>query len=158
MENQKRNTFGKMKERSIKFAFAVDVTNLFQPEYFGNADKFLIYEWKGNELIFLHETVNPFKSLDEELGIHQKGMAIIEFLRDIDVESLVSRQFGKNIQIVNRYFIPVIINAISPVDVLAVLLKHINWIKEELNYEPTEFKLFTIRKGIMKSVISGKRT
>ena len=137
---------------------AVDVNNLFQLNYFGNADKFLIYEWKGNELIFVQETVNPFKSLDEEQGIHPKGMAIIELLRNMGVESLVSGQFGKNIQMVNRYFIPVIINAETPGDVLPVLLKHINWIEEELNNEPTEFNLFTITKGVMKSVISGKST
>ena len=51
-----------MKEKSIKFELAVEVENLFLPNYFGNADKLLNYEWKGNELIFVQETVNPFKT------------------------------------------------------------------------------------------------
>jgi predicted Fe-Mo cluster-binding NifX family protein len=158
MEKLKRKTVGKMNERLIKFALAVDANNFFQPEHFGNADKFLIYEWKGNELIFLQEVINPFKSLDEEHGAYKKGMAIIELLKNMSVKSLVSKQFGENIKLVNSYFIPVIIHAETPGEVLPVLLKHIEWIEEEVNNERAEFKLFTIKKGIMKSEISGKIT
>jgi len=157
MEKQKRNTIGRMKEKSIKFAMAVDANNFFQSEHFGNANKFLIYEWKGNELTFLQEKINPFRSLDEEHGAYKKGMAIIELLKNMSVKALVSKQFGQNIQIVNSYFIPVIIHAGTPDEVLPVLTKHINWIEEELNNESAEFNLFTIKKGVMKTAITNNR-
>jgi predicted Fe-Mo cluster-binding NifX family protein len=158
MEKQKRNIVGKMKEKSIKFAMAVDANNFFQSEHFGNANKFLIYEWKGHEMIFMQEVINPFKSLDEEYGAYKKGMAIIELLMKMGVKLVVSKQFGENIKLANSYFIPVIINAETPEEVLPVLLKHIKWIEEEVNNERAEFKLLTIKKGIIKSEISGKIT
>jgi predicted Fe-Mo cluster-binding NifX family protein len=106
-------------------------------------------------LIFREETVNPFKLFDEEQehGVHKKGMAIIELLKNLGVKSLVSKQFGQNIQIVNSYFIQVIIYMETPDEVSPLLIKHIKWTEEKLNNEPAEFKLFTIKK-IQKIVIT----
>jgi hypothetical protein len=65
----------------------------------------------------------------------------------------VSRQFGKNIQTVNKLFIPVIVNSETTDEVVSILKKHIRWIEDELTNKTLEYKLFTIRNGILKTII-----
>ena len=78
---------------------------------FGNAEKFLIYEWVNNEFFFLKEEANRFKNLDDDhkSGSERKGKVIIDFLKSLEINVLVSIKFGRNIQMVNRNFIPVIV-------------------------------------------------
>ncbi len=141
-----------MNSKSIRFAFAVNQQNGFETQNFGKADKFLIYEWANNEFIFLKEEVNHFKKLDEDQnGSVRKGAAIVDFLKSKDIKVLVSIKFGQNVQMVNRNFIPVIVFRETPDDVVLQLRKHIKWIEDELRNKPGEFKLFTIRNGIMKT-------
>ena len=59
------------------------------------------------------------------------GDAIIKLLKGKDVNVLVSMQFGKNIKMVNEYFIPVIIYSETPEDTVNILNKHLHWIKDE---------------------------
>jgi predicted Fe-Mo cluster-binding NifX family protein len=101
-----------MKSKSIRFAFAVNQLNTFEPHNFGNADKFLIYDWVNNDFLFLKEEANRFKDLDDDHvnGSERKGKAIISFLKNLDINVLVSIKFGKNIQMVNTSFIPVIVS------------------------------------------------
>jgi predicted Fe-Mo cluster-binding NifX family protein len=144
-----------MNNKPIKFALAVNHFNAFEPKNFGNADKFLFYEWINNEFIFLNEVVNQYKSSTEEHagGSVEKGRAIIDFLKSHDITVLVSTRFGKNIQMVNRNFIPVIVFSETPEEVIATLRRHIKWIEDEFRNRPLEFKLFTIKKGILKTTI-----
>ena len=144
-----------MNNKSVKFAFAVNKVNAFEPKNFGNADKFLIYEWINNEFILLQAETNPFKNLDEELpeGSTRKGQAIIDLLKSSNVNVLVSIKFGKNIQMVNSSFIPVIVSSETPDEVITTLKKHIKWIEDELKNKPAEFKLFTVKNGILKTPI-----
>ncbi|MEA3445556.1 MAG: hypothetical protein U9R19_12620, partial [Bacteroidota bacterium] len=72
-------------------------------------------------------------------------------LRNKNVKVLVSRQFGKNIKLINKYFIPILIYEESPEQAGKILYKYIDWIKDELNDKETGFKLFTIKNGILKS-------
>lgn len=142
----------------IIFAFAVNQLNGFEPEHFGNADKYLIYKWENNELVFLKEEINIFKNHDEtqEHGLKEKGRVIIDLLQNLNVNVLVSRQFGKNIQMINRHFIPVIVFSDIVKEVGVILKKHIKWIEDELNNKPGEFKLFTIKNGILKTAIQDR--
>jgi predicted Fe-Mo cluster-binding NifX family protein len=144
-----------MNNKSIKFAFAVNQLNAFEPQNFGNADKFLIYEWVNNDFRFLKEEANRFKNLDDDHvnGSERKGKAIIAFLKSLDINVLVSIKFGKNIQMVNSSFIPVIVSSETPEDVKMAVKKHIKWIEDELNNRPQEFKLFTIKNGILKTAV-----
>jgi|WetSurSiteA1Bulk_404760.scaffolds.fasta_scaffold136070_1 predicted Fe-Mo cluster-binding NifX family protein len=144
-----------MKSKSIRFAFAVNQLNVFEPQNFGNADKFLIYEWVNNDFLFLKEEANLFKDLDEDHvnGSERKGRAIIAFLKNLDINVLVSIKFGKNIQMVNNSFIPVIVSSETPEEVKLAVKKHIKWIEDELINRPEEFKLFTIKNGILKTAI-----
>jgi predicted Fe-Mo cluster-binding NifX family protein len=144
-----------MNTNSIRFAFAVDQFNSFKSRHFGDAEKYLIYEWNDNEIIFLKEEINRFKDLDEEQthGSKKKGEAIIDFLKGLNINVLVSRQFGRNIQLVNRHFIPVIVFEDIPGKAITVLTKHIKWIVDELNNKPVDYKLFTLKNGVLKTSI-----
>lgn len=144
-----------MKSKSIRFAFAVNQLNAFEPQNFGHADKFLIYEWVDNDFLFLKEEANRFKDLDDdhENTSERKGKAIIAFLKDLDINVLVSIKFGKNIQMINTSFIPVIVSSETPDEVKLTLKKHMKWIEEEFKNKPQEFKLFTMKNGILKTTI-----
>ncbi len=142
---------------NIHLAMAVDHSHNFQSKHFGDADQYLIYEWKNNELVLFSCENNLFQNFDEEVehGSQKKGQAIINFLKEKGVNVLVSKQFGRNIRMVNRHFIPVIIYSETPVEVLPVLTKHMRWIEDELHNNPPEHKLFTIKYGVLKTAIKG---
>ena len=139
----------------LKFAFGVNSNNQFVKNHFGDTDKFLIYEANLGNLEFHSEEKNNFKHMDEtrEHGSKKKGLAIIEFLKNKGVNVLVSMQFGKNIKIINEYFIPVIIYSNQPEQVISTLNHHMHWISDELDNASSNFKLFTIKSGILKSVV-----
>ncbi|MBN2350567.1 MAG: hypothetical protein JXJ22_17145 [Bacteroidales bacterium] len=144
-----------MNKKPIRFAMAVNHASHFEAKHFGDADKYLIFEWSMDELHFLKEEINAFKNLDEkqEHGLQKKGKAIIDLLQNLNIKVLVSRQFGKNIQMVNSYFIPVIVYKETAEDVGLILKKHIKWIEDEIANNPEEHKLFTIKNGILKTTI-----
>jgi len=139
----------------IKVVFAVNFLNCFEPKHFGDADKYLIYKWDNDELVYLNEIHNLLKTYDEEQehGSQKKGRAIIDLLKNSGVKVLVSKQFGKNIQMVNRHFIPVIVYTEKPHEAVQVLKKHMKWIEDELKNRPQEFKLFTLKNGVLKTII-----
>ena len=105
---------------------AVNHSGHFEPKHFGETDKYLIYEWTNGRFVFLQEEINKFKDFDEEQehGVQKKGLVIIDFLRSLNVNILVSKQFGRNIQMVNHHFIPVIISEDTQGQVLEILTKH----------------------------------
>ena len=140
---------------NIKFAFAVNSFNQFQKKHFGDADKYLIYESNGSDLQLIEEVENPFKD-DEFEKVHgsaKKGKSIIQFLKDKGVIVLVSKQFGQNLKLVNKHFIPIIIFEDEPDDVLDVISRHWHWIHDELTAEKDNYSLFTIKSGVLKSKI-----
>ncbi len=134
---------------------AVDHSQNFQSKHFGDADQYLIYEWENNEINFVGTEINVYKKYDEEVehGSQKKGQAIIDFLKTKGVNVLVSKQFGRNIRMVNHHFIPVIIYNETPESVIPVLNKHMRWIEDEIRNNPPEHKLFTIKHGVMKTAI-----
>jgi len=137
---------------NLCFAFAVSENNQFEKKHFGDAGKYLIYKQDGDKIKLFSEEINKFKSLDEEVehGSKKKGEAIIQFLKGKNVNVLVSRQFGKNINRVNNHFIPIKISAEQPDEVLKILGKHSHWITDELDNKANGFKLFIIKSGILK--------
>ena len=137
---------------NLCFAFAVNEANQFEKKHFGDADKYLIYKQDDEGIKLFSEEINKFKSLDEEVehGSKKKGEAIIQFLKERNVNVLVSRQFGKNINRVNNHFIPVKISVDQPDEILDVLVKNLHWIKDELDNNTNGFKLFIIKSGILK--------
>lgn len=140
----------------IKFAFALNNEHVFEKKHFGEAETFGIYQTSGNRLILSEMIQNPYRNIDEtgQHGLTQKGHAIAEKLKEKDVNILVSMQFGKNIRVVNQIFVPVIIEEEKPENVIHILEKHLDWLKDELENKPGNFMLFTIKNGIFKSQIN----
>ena len=139
----------------LRFAFAVNDENKFEERHFGGADRFLIYTLEANKMVLSCEEINNFKLLDDEHehGSIRKGNAIIKFLKEKDVNVLVSKQFCKNINLLNEYFIPVKITLEQQDEIVDILNKHLHWIKDEWKNNSSGFKLFTIKSGILKSSI-----
>lgn len=146
-------------EKKLKFVFAVNHSNKFEALHFGDADKYLIYEWNANEITLTNEIINEYKLVDEEHehGSKMKGDLIIDMFQKNDIKVLVSKQFGPNVKMINKFFIPIIIYNNTIDDVILALKRHIFWIQDELINRPKEFKLFTIKQGILKTAISDKK-
>ena len=142
----------------LRFAFAVNNKNQFEDCFFGDADKFLIYEAISGKLKFITEVVNNFKSEIEESNSsnNEKVNNLIKYLLENDVKVIVSKQFGENIRIVNEYFIPVIISSENPEEAVEFINSHLYWIEDELNNFSSGYKLFTINSGILKSTVEDK--
>ena len=142
-------------KNTIKFAYAVGHSNTFESKHFGDADKYIISEWNEEEIVFMYELTNQFKTFDEEQehGSRKKGGAIIKFLKEHGVRVLVSKQFGENIRMVNTHFIPVIVSTDTIDGVQKILQKHIGWIEDEINNNAEEYKLFTMKNGLLKTIV-----
>ena len=136
----------------VTFALALNDDGIFEKRHFGDTDKFAIYRFENKELDFVEELSNTFKTMDEvqQHGSKKKGDAIISFLKEKGVSVLVSKQFGRNIKMVNQHFVPVIIAEDKPEQVLEVLLKRMNWFKDELKNRKENYMLFHIKNGILK--------
>jgi predicted Fe-Mo cluster-binding NifX family protein len=131
----------------MKFAFAVSQENLFEPKHFGDADKYLIYETnKNGSFVLRTELSNSNKTIDESHGSTKKGKAIIDFLKEENVNVLVSRQYGKNIQMVNRYFTPVIITHETTDEAISVLQKNMDRINENLKNYSEYYPLINLKR------------
>ena len=140
---------------NLRFAFAVNNDGIFQKKHFGDADKYLIFEQVSDKIVLFSEEINKFKLLDEEHehGSRKKGKAIIKFLKEKKVSVLVSTQFGKNINIINEHFVPVKVVLEQPEEIADVIGKHLHWIEDEWENGSGDFKLFTIKSGVMKSSV-----
>jgi len=136
----------------LRFAFALNTKNQFEKDFFGNADKFMIYELVSGKLEAIFEIENEFK--DETVNNpsikEQKAENITKKLIANDVKVIVSKQFGKNIKLVNEYFIPIKIFSDKPGDAILAINNHIHWIEDELHNFSSEYKLFIIKSGILK--------
>ncbi len=72
----------------MKFAVATDDGETLRFGHFGDAKRYMIYEYKDGEFVFLTERENPYT--DEKLGIEKhddarKAGLIKDLLQDVDV-------------------------------------------------------------------------
>ncbi|MCD4793317.1 MAG: hypothetical protein K8R54_08805 [Bacteroidales bacterium] len=137
---------------NLRFAFAVNKSGDFQKKHFGDADKYIIYEHDSKELIFIDEIENTKRDIDEETehGSKRKGNEIIEYLKNFDVKVLVSMQFGKNIKMVDKHFIPVIVSNNKLNEVIDIIEKNVHWINDEAKNKEFDYMIFRINNGIFK--------
>ena len=140
---------------NLRFAFAVNKKDQFEKKHFGDAEKYIIFEVRNKSLERVSEEINPYISFDEKQnhGSIKKGGAIIKFLKGKNVNVVVSKRFGANIKLINEHFIPVEIALSTPDEVIAIINKHIHWIEDEWEHNNSDYKLFTIKSGILKSLI-----
>ena len=125
----------------LRFAFAVNNENRFAKIHFGDADRYLIYTLEDGKMSLSSEEVNNIKAIDQDLesGSVSKGNAIIKFLRDRDVNVLVSKQFCPNINLLNEHFIPVLITRDQEDEIIDILNKHLHWIQDEWKNNPSGY-------------------
>jgi len=130
------------------FAFALNDDNQFEASHFGDAKKYAIYKQENDKIIFKKEVENIYRK-----GAHgdsNKGNSIIQFLKQYDVNVIVSREFGKNIILVNKHFIPVLISKEQPEKIVEILQNKLHWILDEWNSSSADFKLFNINSSVLK--------
>lgn len=132
-----------MDQEKIRFAFALGTNEQFEPKHFGEAEKYAIYEWNDCNMNFITSIRNPMKDFDEEQlhGSRMKGSGIIDLLKKEKVNVVVSRQFGRNIKMINQHFIPVIVRVNKPSEAYRFLKNHIQWIQNELLKEGSGYEL-----------------
>ncbi len=135
----------------LRFAFAVNEQGDFQNKHFGDADKYIIYEYDSKRLVFIDEIENTKRDIDEETkhGSKIKGREITKYLKKFDVKVLISLQFGKNINIINKKFIPIIVLNSDINNTLKILEKNMIQIHEEVKNKDTNFELFKISNEIL---------
>lgn len=135
---------------NLRFAFAVNKDGDFQEKHFGDADKYIIYEHDSKELVLVDEIENTKRDIDEETqhGSERKGNEIINYLKSHDVKVLVSMQFGKNIKMIDKHFIPVISFNSEFNEVVNAIEKNIELINDEAKNKETDYMLFRINNGM----------
>ncbi len=134
---------------NLRFAFAVDKNGDFQEKHFGDADKYVVFEHDSKKLVFIDEINNINRDIDEDTkhGSKKKGNAVIDFLKKINVNILVSRQFGQNIKMINKHFVPVLVVDDTIDTTISFLENNLSSINEELKSKETDFNLFKIKDG-----------
>jgi len=137
----------------LTFAFALNDDNQFEASHFGDAQKYAIYKQESDKIVFKMDIENVYRK-----GAHgdpNKGNSIIQFLQQYDVNVIVSREFGKNIILVNKHFIPVLISKEQPEKVVEILQHKLHWILDEWNSSSADFKLFNINSSVLKLKVEG---
>lgn len=141
--------------KNLVFAMAVDEDDNFDIKQFCEAWRFLVYEWKDNELVFLKDLANPLRDIKEadEPGKEERGKRIINFLGENKISVIVASNFGDNLHKAASSLIPVKVYSETPSEVKQVLTRRVRWIEDELQNNAGNFNLFTIRHGILKTSI-----
>ena len=136
----------------LNIAFAVNDFDRLEPKHFGDAHKYLIYQWNERDMHFLEALNNPTRDMDisHEHGSENKGNHLINILKQKEVRVLVSRQFGANLKRVNQHFIPVLVSTSNKDEACDIVSKGIKWIIEDIFRDPSSYKLFDLRAGAMK--------
>ena len=82
-----------MNTNKIRFAFAVNQSKQFKATHFGDAEKYLVYEFTKGEFCLIAEQENLFLGIAEKTqhGSKKKGRAIIGILQNSGVDVLVSK-------------------------------------------------------------------
>ncbi|MEE4198494.1 MAG: hypothetical protein V2I54_12680 [Bacteroidales bacterium] len=144
---------------NLRFAFALNTRDQFEEKYFGNLDKFVVFELVSGKLKKVFEIENEFKEdAAGPFGVNeQKAENIARKLLSHDIKVIVSKHFGENIKLVNAYFIPVKMLSDIPEEAIRAINDHVHWIRDELNNFSSGYKLFTIKSGILKTTIENNK-
>ncbi len=134
----------------LKFAFAVNNEGEFQEKHFGDADKYLIYEHDSKKMIFIDEIINKNRDIDENHGSEKKGNAVIDYLKKVNVNVLVSKQFGQNLKMINKHFVPVLIADENIDNSIKFLEQNVFPIYKELRIKDSDYNIFRVKNGVLR--------
>ncbi len=137
---------------ALRFSIATNKDGLLEEKHFGEADKFLLYDLDGEDLVLVGEEVNKIKEeAGEDFNLDEHAPLIIKFLKEKGINILVSLHFSDYVKEANEYFIPVMVTHKDPENVIESIKEHLYWILEEWNKNPSDFSLFILKKGVLKS-------
>ncbi len=106
----------------MKVGIAINSKGEVQDGHFGEAAKYLIYEITKNSVVFETKIENSLINFDENShGSEKKGKGVVGLLQSTGIKAAVSQQFGKNIQILNKHFAPVLSRIKNVEEVLAYI-------------------------------------
>lgn len=132
---------------NLRIAFAVDDQKKLPHTHFGDAQFFEIYQWQNHQLNYV-ETVHNMALKEEKMHQHgdsQKGNNIVEMLLHHHVNVLVSRQFGKNITIIQRHFLPILVNVDSLEQAKSIITSNFSAITPSFFDESNGYKPVSLR-------------
>jgi|GEM_PF-6341141 len=138
--------------KTIRLAFAIDGNLQFSDKNFSMADFFQFYEYQVDfaELKLISRIANPSLKLEGE----EKYTILIDFLNENKIDLLVARNYSKKLKTESRFFVPVILDKKLPVEqICTLIIKHINWLIDELSLNKEENMVFNITNGIYKSKV-----
>lgn len=142
--------------RNVRFAFAMDGRRQIANNYFSMADFFQFYEYQEDtrELKLISEVANPSLKLEDE----QRYSCLIDFLNEHKIDSLVARNYSAKLKMQCQFFVAVIIDKQLPVEqICSLVIKHINWLIDELSLNKKENMVFHITNGIYKYKIENSK-
>lgn len=96
---------------TFKIAIALTKDLKLPEDHFGESEKFLIYAYHKSKLHSIKSIPNLHRNDDKNTdhGSPIKGNNIASLLKNEDVKVVVSRSFGKNIRIISKFFLPVLV-------------------------------------------------
>lgn len=135
--------------KKIRFAFALGNKNTFEDCVFSDAIKYQIIEVDvlSKQAMIISEEINPTFKEDD---VDDKAKILIDFLKEKEVKLIVAKYFKASIKLDNKYFIPVIVKSELPDEVVQIILKHIDWLLDELSKTKDKLMIFKIGEGILK--------
>ena len=115
-----------------KIAFATDNGETFVNRHFGDAKYFDIYTVNSGDLKYIKRIENTTEEDSKEVhGDPKKAKGILELLKKEDVQILVSKIFGPNINRIKKKFVCVLVNHNKISDSFEDLQKRIDIINME---------------------------
>ncbi len=115
-----------------KIAFATDNGETFVDRHFGDADYFDIYKVNSSNLKFIKRIENTTEEDSKEIhGDPKKAKGILELLKKEDVQVLVSKIFGPNINRIKKKFVCVLVSNDRISDSFDILQRNIDSISNE---------------------------
>ncbi|MGC9150716.1 MAG: methyltransferase domain-containing protein [Microbacter sp.] len=132
---------------NLRIAFAVNDQKMLPHAHFGDAPFFEIYQWSDHQLKYV-ETAQNNEAMEEKEHPHgddQKGNKMVDLLLQHRVNVLVSRQFGKNITIIQNHFLPVLVNNDMLEEAKIIVTSHFSAIADSLIHASTVYKPLSLR-------------
>lgn len=137
---------------SFIIACATDEGPRLIDRHFGEAGRYDLYELKSDSATFLRtvkNTVPEEKAHKERHGDPEKAQNIGGLLKPFGLQVLVSRQFGQNLKMVKRGFVPVIVRSFEIYEVLQLLQMNFDEIQKQY-LRGTEKDHIVLRKKLVE--------
>ncbi len=116
----------------MKIAFATDNGKNFMDRHFGDAQYYDIYEIVKDKADFLKRIINTTEEDDEHIHADpKKAKGVVNLFKDEEIQVLVSKNFGPNIQRVKKKFVCVLMNKESIVQGIKKIQESLKNIEDE---------------------------